>query len=404
MKLQFLDASNVRSVLAELMDHHQEFHWAVAWGSLTGVATKLLKYPKKFRNVTFGVAFSQTDPNLVDELIGVAGAKVATKFSGGTYHPKVYGFVSGESAVAVVGSANFTFGGLGKNHEAAVLVEGNVSDPFFRDLLAFTRSSADLGEAVTADFAIAYRASCKRAARMPKPPHDPFEGLHKVKPSALSSSLTSMSWSNYVSEIQASQYHDVEDSIELLRVAQEWFASRRSFADLSLGQRQAIAGLVVDRNERNGADLARDWGWFGSMRGMGNFANLVIANDRHLAQAIDSVPQKGEVLRHHFKTFSRHFTRAFKGADRVGGYATASRLLAMKRPDVFLCVCKPNIAQAAGRMGFARTTLTLDDYWDKVIEIVRLSDWYNADKPDNAEGELWECRVALLDAVLYRPV
>lgn len=403
MRLKFLKATAVNTALRGLIDEHDEFHWAVAWGSLTDVAERLLANPEKFRQVTFGVAFSHTEPALIDRLIGLTGARVATKFAGGTYHPKVYGFRSGTSAAAIVGSANFTFGGLGKNLEAAVFVQGDAADPFFVDLFDFTRRSATLGEAVTPQFAAAYRASHKRALRLPKPARDPMQDLPKVKAEALSSPLVTMGWNDFVKEIQNTENHDVDDSLTLLRVAQEWFASVRSFADLSLGRRQAIAGLVVDRAERTDPDLGRDWGWFGSMRGMGDFAKLVIANDKRLARAIDSVPQKGEVTRAHFTKFAMHFKRAFEDSDRTGGYATGSRLLAMKRPDVFVCICNPNIAETSARMGFSRTTLALDDYWDKVVEVIRLADWYNADKPDNAEGEIWESRAAMLDAILYRP-
>jgi hypothetical protein len=230
-----------------------------------------------------------------------------------------------------------------------------------------------------------------------------MDSLPKVKTEALSSPLVSMSWADYVREIRSADEHDPDDSLKLLQVAQTWFASVPSFSVLTLGQRQAVAGLVVDKTERGKPDLGRDWGWFGSMRGMGDFAKLIIANDRHLARAIDSVPQKGNVTRRHFETFARHFERAFNNSERTGGYATASRLLAMKRPDTFICICNPNITEAAARMGFSRWTLNLDAYWDKVVEVIRFADWYNADKPDDADGELWESRVAMLDAILYRP-
>ncbi|UCF76137.1 MAG: hypothetical protein JSU71_02130 [Betaproteobacteria bacterium] len=76
----------------------------------------------------------------------------------------------------------------------------------------------------------------------------------------------------------------------------------------------------------------------------------------------------------------------------------------MKRPDTFVCISKPNETEASARMGFSRTTLNLQNYWDKVVEVLRLAEWYNADKPDDAkEGELWENRAAILDAILYRP-
>lgn len=403
MRLKFLQAQAVSKTLQRLIDEYEEFHWATAWGSLTNVAERLLAHPAKFSDVTFGVAFSQTDPALIDRLVGLVGARVATKFAGGTYHPKVYAFRSGEKAAAVVGSANFTFGGLGRNMEAAILAQGEAADPFFVDLFDFTRQSAAVGEAVTPQFAAAYRASHKRAARMPKAARDPIQDLPNVKVEALSSPLVTMGWDDYVQEVRGSKNHPIDDSLALLRIAQQWFGSVRSFQDLSLGQRQAIAGLIIDRTERADDDLGRDWGWFGSMRGMGDFAKLVIANDKRLARAIDSIPQKGEITRTHFSRFARLFKLAFEDSERIGGYATGSRLLAMKRPDVFVCICTPNIAEASARMDFSRTTLTLEGYWDKVVEVIRFADWYNADKPDSADSEIWECRAAMLDAVLYRP-
>ena len=87
----------------------------------------------------------------------------------------------------------------------------------------------------------------------------------------------------------------------------------------------------------------------------------------------------------------------------MGGVATASKMLAMKRPDTFLCVCKPNITSASEELGFARTTLSLENYWDRVVGVIRLADWYNAEKPDGIDSDLWECRVAMLDAILYAP-
>ncbi len=402
MQIDFLDAKDVDSRLRDLIAEHEEFHWAIAWGSMTDVARELLRYSVKFRNVTFGVAFSQTDPDLVDALIGVRNASVAIRFPGGTYHPKVYGFRSGGRAAAIVGSANFTFGGLGRNLEAAVALTGDAGAPFFQDLFAFTSESAGYGQAVTPEFAAAYRASCRRAARMPRPPRDPLDGLERIKPAGFSSPLISMGWDAYVAEVRASAHHDIDGSLDLLRIAQEWFASVPSFGRLTPAQRKAIAGIIGE-NQKTDADLDRDWGWFGSMRGMGDFANRIDENDRYLAQALDSIPQKGDVTRKHYERFVTLFRKAFRNSSRMGGVPTASRLLAMKRPDTFICICRPNIAEASRRMAFSRTTLELDDYWDKVIEVLRLSDWYHARKPDGADGEIWENRAAMLDAILYRP-
>ena len=129
MEVEFLSASGVRGRLKRFIEEYDEFHWAVAWGAYTPLAELLFAHRSKFRNVTFGVAFSHTDPEIVDALVGLPNAYVATQFSDGTYHPKVYGFRCGKRAAAIIGSANFTRGGLGKNHEAALLITGTATDP-----------------------------------------------------------------------------------------------------------------------------------------------------------------------------------------------------------------------------------------------------------------------------------
>jgi hypothetical protein len=163
MDVEFLEAQAVRRKLRRLMDEHDEFHWAVAWGSHADMTERLVANRAKFRNVTFGVAFSQTDPDLVAALVGVPHSYVATRFAGGTYHPKVYGFRSGRRVAAIIGSANFTGGGLGKNLEAAVALTGTINDPALADIIAFARTSAGYGRRVTQ---IPYR---RNASRRPAP-------------------------------------------------------------------------------------------------------------------------------------------------------------------------------------------------------------------------------------------
>lgn len=383
------------------MEAHDEFHWAVAWGTLAEHGKNLIRYQQKFRAVTFGVAFSQTDPNLIDALVGVANAKVVRRFPDGTFHPKVYCFRKADKAAAIVGSANFTLGGLGRNQEAAILIEGGSSEKIFADLFRFVATSAQLGEPITEDFASAYRISCIRANRMRKPPRDPIANVAKEDLRSATSDIVGMSWLEYVSKVRSPGIHNVDGSLELLRIALQWFGSVESFGDLDTPRRKAIAGTLGEY-QKTGPELSRDWGWFGSMKGMGDFANRVDQNDRYLAQAIDIIPRHGEVTRPQYEEFAANFLKAFENSARKGSYRTASRLLAMKRPDTFLCVCGPNIDAASETMGFAKS-LTLENYWERVVETIRLAEWYNAPQPGNRDRELWNFRAAMLDTILYQP-
>jgi len=401
--IEFLCGAAVEQAIEAMLTEYDEVHWAVAWGTRNALTKALLAHPKKLVCVTFGLAFSQTDPALVDALIDLDGCRVVTKFPGGIYHPKVYAFRSGARAAAVIGSANFTAGGLGRNHEASVRITGSTSDQVLADALSFTARSAKLGKRVCAQLAQQYRLSYRVTARKPRLPRDPFDDVPPLSLKGLSSPLLGMSWPEYVASIRASAHHDIDRSLNLLQTAQGWLSSVGSFRDLTTEQRKAIAGFLGERDKSLNEELDQDWGWFGSMRGAGDFMNRIAENDRFLARAVDSIPQKGEITRAHFDRFAGLFVHAFDKSARVGGVPTATRLLAMKRPDVFLCVSKPNLAQAAASMGFAKSTLTLETYWDCVVEVIRVSDWYNFDKPRGRDGRIWECRAAMLDSIFYRP-
>lgn len=403
MEVTFLRGEAVERAIKALLAEHDEAHWAVAWGTCTPLAKALLAQPEKLKSITFGLAFSQTDPDLVDALVGRNGCFVVRTFPGGTYHPKVYAFRSGTRAAAVIGSANFTRGGLGRNHEASVLITGSTSDPALADALAFTAESAKLGSIVSTELAQRYRLSCKIAARTPGPSRDPLKGLPRENPNGLLSPLIEMSWAEYVRAVRSSAHHDVDRSLNLLQTAQGWLSAVGSFQDLKAEQRKAIAGFLGEQQKSLDDELNQDWAWFGSMRGAGDFMNRIAENDQSLASAVDSIPQKGEITRAHFDRFARLFVKAFDNSERVGGVATASRLLALKRPDVFLCISKPNRSAAAAELGFAKSTLTLDNYWDGVVNVIRASDWYNSDKPEGPEGRLWEARAAMLDSIFYSP-
>lgn len=402
MQVNFLKADGVEKTLRGFLADYDEVHWAVAWGTHAEMAKLLLSHKSKIRAVTFGLAFSQTDPDLIESMIGVKGTRVVTRFPGGTYHPKVYIFRSKDRVAAIVGSANFTGGGLGRNHEASLCLTGTIKDQALADLLAFTADSAALGKPVTRDISDRYRLSCRIAARQPKPTRDPLEDVPTIRVAGLTSPLTLMTWPQYVRAINDSAEHDVKKSLILLGTVQGWLSTGASFQDLSTPRRKAIAGVIGMHDRATEDELDQDWGWFGSMRGAGDFMNRVAENDVSLAKAVDSIPHKGEISRPHFDRFRDLFAKAFENSDRTGGVATASRLLAMKRPDVFLCVSKPNLTETARQMAFSKSTLDLDNYWDRVVEVIRASDWYATPKPDGRQGRLWECRAAMLDAILYK--
>ena len=119
---------------------------------------------------------------------------------------------------------------------------------------------------------------------------------------------------------------------------------------------------------------------------------------------MQNIPLDGDVSEAQFDAFARHFDLAFVGKAHKGGVATASRLLAMKRPDVFVGLNDANRAGISQAFGTAPTTLKLNNYWERVIIPMQNSPWWLRPRPRAAlTGRIWDNRAALIDSIYYNP-
>jgi PLD-like domain len=209
--------------------------------------------------------------------------------------------------------------------------------------------------------------------------------------------LLEVEWHQYKKLVAEGLHHEFDVRLNLLRRCQHLFTKYDSFASLDENERKAIAGTIKQWDGFN-------WACFGSMSAAGEFANLVIANPETLATAIDSIPRHGAVSRHDYEKFSENFIIAFMGKSRTGGVPTASRLLAMKRPDVFLCVSKPNLSRLSSALSFKPSTINLTNYWEKVVLPISSAPWYNVDRPSGKSGVLWDNRAAMVDSICYAEI
>lgn len=401
MSVRLLGAKGTAIKLAKLIKDHDQIYIAAAWGSNSQVADNLIQNKEKFVSVTFGLSFCQTDPDLVDRLVGIKNAFV-TISEKVTFHPKLYYFQSGDNAEAIIGSSNFTNGGLDKNHEANLHVKGPTNSTVFAEIRAQIEKYRPLQRPVTKELAESYRLQHNAARLLPKPRNPTLPGTSALA-AQLASPLARLDWEAYVKSVKSSPYHNFKARLGLLRECQRMFASVSSFADLSTFEWKAIAGVIGEKQKHEANLDQHDWGWFGSMKGMGDFANRIAEKDGAIAKALDAIPRHGEVSEAHYNQFREEFLRAFKNSSRIGGVPTATRLLAMKRPDTFVCISKPNKDGLAEALGFPKTVLELDSYWERVIEPIRMSPWYSSQRPLGADAELWDGRVAMLDAIYYRP-
>jgi len=321
----------------------------------------------------------------------------------GTFHPKAYYFQSGDKAAAIVGSANFTKAGTTDNVEAALLLEGSAADAPLQSIRAMIESLWDQGNRIDDEFLSSYRLRYAASRRYREALSKPLR-VNRPKKDATHPDLLKKSWRSYVSSVKSSQHHNLDGRLRMLRKAQSLLNSADSFSGLTVEQRKAIAG-VVGRKEILGNDLDNyKWGWFGSMFGAGTFKNRIAENDRHLSAALECIPPMGEVTSDDYFAFIEEFIKAFKKSDRKGGLPPATRLLAMKRPDYFVCVDSKNLRKMSGVFGFARTTLNFEKYWSDIVETIIQAKWWQARRPAGTDGRIWDGRAAMLDAIYYEPV
>jgi hypothetical protein len=130
------------------------------------------------------------------------------------------------------------------------------------------------------------------------------------------------------------------------------------------------------------------------------FESAIKNNDENLSLALDLIPPVGDISREMYLDYIEQYKEAFpKGRH---GIATATRLLAMKRPDIFLCFDQLNKKGLCTAFGISRN-VGYEKYWDSIIDRIRKeARWWNAPAPPpGVERDVWEARAAFLDSIYY---
>lgn len=194
-------------------------------------------------------------------------------------------------------------------------------------------------------------------------------------------------WQEYYNCIKAKDRY-WKTRLKVTQSVRKLFNKHVHFYDMNYIERRKIAGLIKES----------EYLWFGSMIGAGKFWQAVKWNNKHLSQALDLIPDSGGISRDMYIKYIEEYRKAFpKGRD---GIATATRLLTMKRPDIFVCLNKQNL-ELCKDFGTS-ISITYELYWDLIIEPIMKSTWWNAPCPNSpTELEVWQARAAFLDSIYY---
>lgn len=353
-----------------------------------------MRHKERLVRAVIGTHFYQTHPDVLDQFVGSNSVKFILQ-PDGVFHPKVYLFWNNETWEVVIGSPNLTVGALTKNSELSVLITSGDGQPALKqEISEVITGHWELAKTVLQAEADSYRKLWKLKARDLKKMADVFGDRPTSKP-AVQSKVMSMEWGDYLAEVKKDKTHGFKERLALLKEVRGYFQTYAHFNDMDLDVRKGIAGLPSK------GKVIKNWAWFGSMKGAMTYSGQINAGNPAYSLALDRIPLVGEVTKKHYDAYIARYLKAYQnGKD---GLATATRLLAMKRPDVFLCVDAKNKTKLAKDVGVIRADrLDYDRYWEEVVLRLKQSPWWQSPEPsDPVEKETWHARAAMLDAIFY---
>lgn len=202
-----------------------------------------------------------------------------------------------------------------------------------------------------------------------------------------------MTWKEFISKVKNDQ-HGLKNRLAVITKSKELFDLKNHFNQLEEDGRKFIAGLrnklIVNGNV--------DEGLFGRMQSAEIFRNKIKENDTCISKALDQIPLQGQITKTHYNNYIKYFTKTISG----NYIATASRLLAMKRPDIFVCLDSKNKSNLCKDFGIQQSEMTYDRYWTDIIERIFDSEWWlNPDPKNEQEERISETRAAFLDVLYY---
>jgi len=372
----------IRREFNRLMDDYSEYRWATAWAGINfEFFNKLVKNKNKIRELIIGLDIQGTHPEFIEKMLDVQNVRYVESEEG-TFHPKLYLFVRDDRWEMLIGSANFKKTSFHKNTEAVFLVSNaddngnkllNEANDFFRGISSFPMSLDELEN---------YR---KRW------------GTYHEKTSIISRmNGLDIPWEEYSKNIEDEENHDFEMRLEVLGVFRELFEKHGHFKTMESSERKAIAGMV-GKSIVSGREI--ESAYFGKAAD-GFFMKTINDNNENISIALDKIPLVGDVTKQAYDQFIECFKKAF--SDKRKHIAGATRLLAMKRPDAFLCINGKNDKELFKKMGMKSNKPTYESYWPDIITKLSAMKWCTSPSPANErEIKKWKGRMALIDCLFY---
>ena len=398
--MQILIDKQIHAELAKLMHTSSKFYISTAWASTGFDAYDALRENQDcITRMVVGLHFYQTSPDFIAEFMGNEKVRFVINPSG-VFHAKVFLFENDDGRwKCIVGSANFTRSASMMNTEVAVLISSEDTDAqaALEQIKSSIKNHWNMGFSFTEDQYETYKNAYKRKQQSIERLAGTYgRSQRKKPPSPLSSSIFTMSWRAYFERIKEENAVKHSERIHVIKNARLLFQEYESLSRMTYENRKIIAGFATE--PETPTDTEHRWNLFGSTKGVGYFMQAIAQDIQGISKALDVIPIIGPVTSKNYIEYIRLLEKAFKRS----GLPTATRLLAMKRPDYFFCFNSKNKKAFSKEFGIPASRIDMENYWEEAIERIIDSNWWNSDAPnDENEKIVWSARVAFLDALFY---
>lgn len=392
------DSKTLMRSFRDLCKRYTHYKWVLPWAGPTKgfkLADVLSENDNRIDQLVVGFQQYQTAPEFVARYLRNPKVRFLWQ-TDGTLHSRLFLFYNTPyDWAAIVGSSDFCAESFSRNREVNILLTHKDADLFVFQKMsdqvdALWNESIRLNMADLNTYQDAYQMHQHHLQALkhynPAQTHD---NPRSTAPHLQNAGLDIADWATFYHEV-LTHGHEVDLRVQLLQQAEAMFRSVESFVDLPPLQRKCLAGF---QKKVRGSDI--NWMHFGSMRGAGEFKNLIM-QDNDLARAIDIIPLDGEVTDEQLNTYFQAFSR-WKNP-----LASATRLLTMKRPDLFICLDSQNQKDLSQRLQIPQNQFTLPNYRPVILSRLYRSLWYQDTAPATTATEslVKKYRLAMLDSLL----
>ena len=389
-------------IFIDYCDKYQQISFVTAWaGKSNAVIDALYRNKNKIVHSSVGLQFYQTDPEFIDRFWEVEEIQYCKNNSTDVFHPKAYLFYKKDSSkwAVIIGSSNLTNGGFARNKECNVLLTSETdNEAVFKSVKTMIENYWQLSDLLSDEEFDEYEDNANK--------NKPY--LKQLK-KPVSPEINGLGWDGYIKRMADNQEEGIIDSehnrirLNLLDTAQRLFRKYKSLKKFPDEYAEAVVGL---KRNYKGID---DWCFFGSMTGKTSFrSNFRKEFLNGLSDALDIIPLNGPVHELQFDQFVHAVRKTSEYKDPI---TLCTRLLAMKRPDFFVCAAgrsskngqESTMSMLCSLLNLDRKTLSIDNYWNLIILSIQNSDWYQTDVDliPEEEKKIYSYRAAMLDALYY---